>query len=408
MGIRPLLSALTRNRTGPVLVALQAALTLAILVNAVYVIVQRTELMNRPTGMDVPNLFWVVSTGYVADLNYASMVQADLELLNSTPGVAAATVLSAVPLSSSGTSQTYYTQAGQKGRVDSTVVYLTNERALQTFGLKLVAGRMFDRSVVPPVMSTSLGARERAGAEVVITQALSQKLFPDGNALGQFIYGRGDVPTRIVGIVEHMLGPWPEQAFNNHVMLIPAVVASATSPSVTYLVRTQPGRRDELIGTVQTALEKSEPGRIIAKIEALEETYSQTLTGARSSVVLLGIVVVLVSLVTILGVSGLAIFNVTARTKQIGIRRALGARRIDILRYFLFENWLVTTAGVLVGSAAALAIGMRLSLMFQSPRLPLYYLLGGVFAMWILGLAATLIPARRAAAVSPAVATRSV
>jgi putative ABC transport system permease protein len=109
-----------------------------------------------------------------------------------------------------------------------------------------------------------------------------------------------------------------------------------------------------------------------------------------------------------LGIFGLATFNVSARTKQIGTRRAVGARRADIVRYFMVENGLITTAGIVVGCALALAIGYWLSLQYQLPRLDLYYLVGGVLALWLIGQAAAWQPARRAAAVSPSVATRTV
>ena len=78
-----------------------------------------------------------------------------------------------------------------------------------------------------------------------------------------------------------------------------------------------------------------------------------------------------------LGIFGLAAFNVSTRTKQIGTRRAIGARRLDIVRYFLIENWLITTVGVLVGCVLALLLGFWLSTTFELPRLKLYYLVGG-------------------------------
>ena len=79
-----------------------------------------------------------------------------------------------------------------------------------------------------------------------------------------------------------------------------------------------------------------------------------------------------------------------------------------MVRYFLIENWLVTTVGVVVGCVLALGLGYWLSTQFELPRLPLWYLVGGVLALWLVGLGAAMIPARRAARVSPAVATRTV
>ena len=123
--------------------------------------------------------------------------------------------------------------------------------------------------------------------------------------------------------------------------------------------------------------------------------------------VTLGVVAVFVLAVTTVGIVGLAAFTVATRTKQLGTRRAIGATKFHILRYFLIENWLITSVGAAVGCALALAVGVKLSLMYQMPRLPLFYLLGGVIALWALGLLAVLFPARRAASISPATATRT-
>jgi putative ABC transport system permease protein len=112
--------------------------------------------------------------------------------------------------------------------------------------------------------------------------------------------------------------------------------------------------------------------------------------------------------VTCLGVFALATFNVSTRTKQIGTRRAVGARRRDIVRYFLIENGLITSTGILVGCALALGTGYWLSLQYALPRLDLYYLVGGVLLLWAIGQLAAWQPARRAAAVPPSVATRTV
>ena len=112
--------------------------------------------------------------------------------------------------------------------------------------------------------------------------------------------------------------------------------------------------------------------------------------------------------VTCLGIFALATFNVSTRTKQIGTRRAVGARRRDIVHYFLVENGLITSGGVIVGCALALGAGYWLSLQYELPRLDLYYLVGGVLLLWGIGQLAAWQPARRAAAVPPSVATRTV
>ena len=124
--------------------------------------------------------------------------------------------------------------------------------------------------------------------------------------------------------------------------------------------------------------------------------------------VTLTIVTGLVLVFSALGIFGLATFNVNTRTRQIGTRRAVGARKRDIVRYFMTENWLVTTLGVVVGCGLALARGSGCPPSIGLPRLDLYYLVGGVLGLWVLGQLAAWQPALRAAKVSPAMATRNV
>ena len=90
MEIRSLLKALWRSRTGPVLIAVQIAIALAVLVNIAYVVAGRIEVYRRPTGIDIDNIFWVMSQGFGKDYDQASAVRSDLAYLNGLPGVIAA------------------------------------------------------------------------------------------------------------------------------------------------------------------------------------------------------------------------------------------------------------------------------------------------------------------------------
>jgi putative ABC transport system permease protein len=115
-----------------------------------------------------------------------------------------------------------------------------------------------------------------------------------------------------------------------------------------------------------------------------------------------------VVIVTVIGIMGLTGFWVQKRTRQIGIRRALGARRADIVRYFLAENLLIVGVGVAFGMALAYIGNAALMRHYELQSLPWIYLPLGAIAMLLLGQFAVLGPALRAAAVPPVVATRSV
>jgi putative ABC transport system permease protein len=121
----------------------------------------------------------------------------------------------------------------------------------------------------------------------------------------------------------------------------------------------------------------------------------------------IGVIVALLG-VTALGIVGLASFWVSQRRKQIGIRRALGATRADILHYFQTENFLIVTFGIALGVVLAIGINVSLMKVFEVSHLPLWYLPVGAIVLWLLGRLAVLAPALRAAAVPPVVATRSV
>jgi putative ABC transport system permease protein len=165
---------------------------------------------------------------------------------------------------------------------------------------------------------------------------------------------------------------------------------------------------DRVMADVEVALRKRDPNRVIATpMTKMSDMKRRSYAGDSLMAVTLTTVTSLVLLFSSLGIFGLATFNVNSRTRQIGTRRAVGARKLDIVQYFLAENWLITTVGVVLGCGLALAAGYWLSTQYQLPRLDLYYLVGGVLGLWTIGQLAAWQPALRAAKVSPAMATRN-
>ena len=401
MEFQPIMRALWRNRTGAVLVALQIALALAIVVNSLYIIVQRLEHMGRDPGLDVANTFMVSFAPTGSAFNAEVAMREDVELLRALPGVVDATTINAIPLSGGGSSTMYYTEPGEKGREAPGNYFEVDEHGVSTLGVRLVEGRNFDASVV-----TRLPANSSAFVpEIIVTRTFAKELFPDEPALGRTVYDGLGQPTRIVGILERMHGAWVSWDKLENVVLHPLL---ANERFAVYLVRAQPGQRDAVMRLAEEKLSAIDNGRILLKVKSLEEFAANSYADDRAMTVYLSVVVGLLLAISALGIFGLAAFNVSTRTKQIGTRRAVGARRFDIVRYFMVENWVVTTAGVLAGCVLALLLGYWLSTVFELPRLKLYYLVAGMAVLWVIGLAAAVWPARRAARVSPAVATRTV
>jgi len=403
LNVRPILSALLRNRTGAVLVALQIALALAILVNAAYVVKQRIDILTAPTGVDDHNMFAIEFEGFTQRYNFEASLNEDLTYLRGLDGVVSASAANNVPEGGGGSSFFFYKNPGQNS--SDTVwaaMYEMDEQGLKTLGAHLIAGRAFRKEEIAPPMTPQ--NELRPFPPVIVTEALAQALFPDGNAAGKTTYDALGRPVTVVGVVANMQGPYRQEQYKQRVFF------AAQLPKVfglVYLVRTKPGQRDTIMRIATEHLKKSNADRVIEATRSVDTYRQRTYQSDRITAIVLTFVTCLLIAVAALGIFGLATFNVSTRTKQIGTRRAVGARKRDIVRHFLVENGLITTAGIIIGCALALGVGYGLSVQYNLPRLDLYYLVGGIVLLWVIGQLAAWQPARRAATVPPSVATRT-
>jgi putative ABC transport system permease protein len=156
------------------------------------------------------------------------------------------------------------------------------------------------------------------------------------------------------------------------------------------------------------ALNRLDGNRILRHPQSFAHMRSDYFSRDRTMIGLLLAAAIGLLLVTAFGIAGLASFWVQQRRRSIDIRRAIGATRSDILRYFQTENFLIVGLGIALGIALACVLNALLMQRYELPRLPLAYLPIGAVALWLLGQFAVLGPALRAAAVPPMVATRSI
>jgi putative ABC transport system permease protein len=176
---------------------------------------------------------------------------------------------------------------------------------------------------------------------------------------------------------------------------------------VSYVVRAKPGELEHAMGRVDDVLLGLQSERLIdlqTMMAVKGGGYALNAFVMRVLAVIAGLLLA----VTALGIFGTTSFSVTQRTKQIGTRRALGASRAEILRYFLVENSLVSAVGIALGLAGAFALNVLLVTQFAGSKLGPGLTIAGVLLLWLVGVGATIVPARRASRLSPALATRSV
>jgi putative ABC transport system permease protein len=408
LDVRPILSALLRNWTGPALVASQIAITLAVLVNALYIVEQRIARIGQRSGTDIDNIFVIRSVGISDKYAHEASIRADLAYLRSVPGVVAATAMNYFPLGGDGDRFGAMLKPDDQTHAVGSFYFEVDEGGLPALGLKLVAGRNFQSNeVLPPRTADGTWAPVH---QVIVTRDLAHDLYPDGQALGKTYYNTAGVlaqPATIIGIVEHLQGAVVGWKWINNVTLAPRL-PFPDEPVANYVVRTAPGQRDAVLRSVEPRMRSSNADRMIEWARPLVFFKNRSYVTDRNMEVFLIAVMIMLVAITCIGIYGLATFNVTRRVKQIGTRRALGAQKADIIRYFLVENWLVTTVGIVIGCVLALAAGNWLSTNYGLPRLDLYYIVGGIPVLWVVGLLAAWLPAWRGAGISPATATRTV
>ena len=407
MDIRPILSTLLRHKTAAALIVLEIAVSCAIICNALFLIGSRLEHMDRASGLAEEEIVRVHITGIGNDDNAAALTREDLASLRAIPGVQAASATNQIPYGNSSWNSSVNLELDQPNQTLNASVYLGEEDLVETFGLRIVEGRDFNPDEYIDWADVDTPGSDTPIPAMLVSRATAQRLFPDQSAVGKQVYSWGDNPIRIVGVVEQLIRPNEGGGANNHALsiMLPIRTPYGMGP---YVLRTEPGRRAEVINAALAALDRNNASRIVLDSDTFSDVRNAYYAQDRSMAWLLVAVCIALLVVTALGIVGLASFWVQQRTKQIGVRRALGATRGQVLRYFQTENFLLATVGIVLGMLMAYGINLLLMDIYELPRLPAMYLPVGAVALWLLGQAAVFGPARKAASVPPAVATRSV
>ena len=411
MEIRPILSALMRSKTGAILVAVQVAISLAILANALYIVNVRQAVAARPSGVAAENDIFYVNVQNMDRGGHQRQLaeqKRQAALLRALPGAMSVAQTSQAVLSRSGNITSVSAKRGQATPSAEVSTYFSPDSLLKTYGLQLVEGRDFRPDEVPEIDDD---VEDTYPKVLILTRLAAQKIWPgETSFVGKTIYkgtGDNDPELRVVGIVERLQTQGAQvKPRGEYSALLPARLTGRRD-SLMYAVRAEPGQRDRLMQEASQAIRTSTTDRILVRIDTLEQHRQERYRADRGLSWMLIAVSTLLLLVTASGIVGIASLWVTQRRKQIGVRRALGARRVDILRYFLTENFMITSVGVAAGVVLALGLNQLLVSQLEMARLPPGYLLGGALVFWLLGVGAVYGPAWRAASISPATATRS-
>ncbi|MEB0138167.1 MULTISPECIES: FtsX-like permease family protein [unclassified Undibacterium] len=398
-----------RNKTAPFLVAIQIALSLAILSNAMHVVNIRLHDAHRPSGLaDEANTFSMRISAHLplSQAEKISYQKRIVQVASAVAGVVSAAEVSQMPMSQAGWNVSISTDRHQTQPSAIVSLYLSPDSLIKSLGLQLVAGRDFTDS---DVIEQDPDGEKIKPDQVIVTQALAQNLFPDAESYTgkSFFWGTGSgaKESHIIGVVARLQTPSaPSASAADYSVLLPVRTASS-SPML--VIRSEHGQVQRVIAEVETALRAAStfPVRIDSKtsLQDRQQRYGKEM----SIISILVVVSVLLLIISASGIVGVSNLWLTQRRQQIGMRRALGARKVDILRYFITENVMISTAGI--GGGMLLAIGLNQLLINQLDiaPLPLSYVALGAIGLLLLGVLAAAMPAWRAASISPAVASKN-
>jgi putative ABC transport system permease protein len=421
MEFGPILRSMRRNKVRYGLIVAEVALTLAIVANCVNMIRDYRRQLAIDSGFDDDNIIRVTSRPFAPafkeDGYLDNSLRQDLATLKAIPGVVAVSNTRFLPWQGGGSSMETR-PLGSKREMLRNQVYNADESTLAALGAKLIEGRNFTREETesetlrmrqifakPRPAGADGTPLEKTSQDIIISKAFAQLLFPDGKALGRRTEDTDGDQYTIVGVIDRFYNPygWP---IHEYVMFFPSYSRNFQG-GTGYLMRAEAGKKAAVQASIEKALLAANPGRTV-QVQQLTTIKASFQSRSSLLVTILSSLIVLLLFITSLGIVGLTVFSVNERTRQIGTRRALGARRADIVRYFLLENWIVTTLGLALGILLAFGLNVALVARVNSPRMEPSLVAAGVFLLWIAGLAATFLPALRGAQVAPAVATRNV
>jgi putative ABC transport system permease protein len=347
------------------------------------------KLSDTPPGLARDELITVEITVPTSRFRDADTAAADLAALRAIPGVAAAVAVDAEPL---GLTTRY---PDRLTTVDGSIMVGAwdiggGEGIGGVLGVRLSRGR----DIGPPTATGEV--------EAIVTRRIAARLFPGANPLGAEFISRSHGRARVVGVSDGFqvkLGKTPGENLSAlYGRLAP------TGARAYYTVRTSADA--ELTTAISARMREVDPDRIIrvAPADALRQRFRE------SDIASMGIVTAVIGAIVIsvlIGTFALTAFLLQQRTRQIGLRRALGARRRDIIEHMLVENLLFTAGGVAVGVVGTRALGYLFAGMMPGFDFSWAYVGAGIALFTLTGLVATALPARRAASISPSAATKT-
>jgi len=398
-----------RRAVRATLVAAQVALALVLLIGAGLLIQSFSRLTRVPAGINPDHVLTmrvsIPVDGYEERERAVGFYEQLLDRFRAVPGVRFAGAVTNLPLGNPIGDWDFYLPGetpGPHGSDRPADWQVVTPGYFEAMGVPLLRGRLpvaADRADAPPV--------------VVINETLARTYFSGRDPIGQQIRMSGDDRSwmTIVGIVadvrhEGLDTPANSQVYLPHAQFKP-FWRDTTVRTFALVVRTD-GDPQAAASALRASVRAINPNVPVAQAMTMEQVVDRSVAPRRLQTQLLAVFAAVALVLAIVGTYGVLAYQITERTREFGVRMAVGAGRADILRMVVRQGMAPAAAGVLIGlGGAALLTQLLTSLLFETRPLDPVTFAGTAAVLLVAALAACLVPARRATRVDPAVALRT-
>ncbi len=400
-----------RQRVRSGLVVAQVALALLLLAGAGLMLKSFRNAQDAPLGFEPQNILTASMSlsraRYDTDEKVAAFNRQFVERVSTLAGVEAAALGSNIPFDDNEWDSSFHLTGKPPippGQEPSAEINVVSPDYFRVLGMPILRGRGFD-------------SRDRANQlrSIIIDESFARRFFPGKDPIGQQVDDsqsekKEPPPATIIGVVPRTRNEAPGEnnieKFNFVQMYYCA--EQLQSRGNTLLVRSKSGDPLALVPSIKRELHTLDPDQALGAISTLDENVSKSLGPRRMMTSLLGAFAVIALALASVGLYGVMALTVTQRTRELGIRLALGAQRADVFLLVLTQGMLLVLSGLIIGLLAAVGAGRGLQSLlygvggFDGPALSF-----ALFALALVALIACWLPARRATRVDPIVALRS-
>jgi putative ABC transport system permease protein len=404
MDIKPIFLSLKQNKFMAILMIIQIALTMGVLSSSVLVATQTLSDWGMPSGIPREDIIRITPEFFDENQDIGQALIKDIERVKNMANVINVAPSNAVPFTAENMINVYLSD-DEDAQEYKTVVFQSDENIFDVLNLSLIEGKQF--TAIDVIKGEESQTPENA-SQVMISQDMATALFADQPALGQTIWlAKNADPVKVVGIYSNfMTGERLNGRGKSYQSIIRPQVKWSQSRQPNYLIRVESGKGTAMLEDIIDVFYQ-ERGRYINSSELLKRTQKRMYDGRGSRALTMLVISLILLIITALAITGLTAFQVTQKRKQIGTRRALGAKKSDIMRYFLTENSIITFIGLLIGILVTFMITFELSEQASQNFMNVSVILLTGLVMWIVNILAVWFPAKRAANIEPAIVTRS-